>query len=31
MYARVHEATGEAIADDFCPDAVKPVKKEKVK
>ena len=29
MYARVHEATGDEIADDFCPQAVKPVKKER--
>lgn len=29
MYARVHEATGDEIADDFCPQAVKPVKRER--
>ena len=29
MYARVHEASGEEIADEFCSQAVKPVKKER--
>eukprot|EP00277_Geminigera_cryophila_P002347 CAMPEP_0179426154 /NCGR_PEP_ID=MMETSP0799-20121207/12577_1 /TAXON_ID=46947 /ORGANISM="Geminigera cryophila, Strain CCMP2564" /LENGTH=450 /DNA_ID=CAMNT_0021200867 /DNA_START=50 /DNA_END=1402 /DNA_ORIENTATION=- len=29
MYARVHQASADDIADDFCPTAVKPVKKEK--
>ena len=29
MYARVHEATGDEIADEFCPNAIKPQKKEK--
>ena len=26
MYSRVHEATGDKIADEFCPQAVRPVK-----
>jgi len=31
MYGRVHEASGEEIAQEFCPNAVKPVKREKTK
>jgi len=31
MYGRVDDASGEQIAQDFCPNAVKPVKREKTK